>query len=174
MPKIKTQMKVDVKGPGFQQLLADIAGAEITVGVHGEEGAKMHSDTTMSVGELMAMHELGLGGQKERSWLRHFLDANQSRYHDAARASLQRILRGASRKKETEALGYMVTEEMRENITSGKISPPLAQATIDAKGHDIPLLESAEGVNAITFKLKLKRVAAIADKGVRAALRGRR
>lgn len=171
MPKVKTSMKVQDTGPGFQQLLADLAGCEITVGVHGEEGAKKHPDADMTVGEVMAMHELGLGGQKERSWLRKFLDANESRYADRARVAMQRILAGSSRKKESEKIGYDITDEMRDNIVQGKIEPPLSPTTVAAKGHSTPLLASAAGVNAITFRLKLRQVKSIASASARAAVR---
>lgn len=173
VPKFKTQMRVDVKGPGFQKLLADIAGAEITVGVHGEEGAKMHPDADLSVGEVMAMHELGLGGQKERSWLRKFLDANEQKYTAMAAEAMKQILAGGSRKKLTEHIGYVVTDEMRGNIVSGKIEPAIAASTAAAKGHSIPLLASAAGVNAITFRLRLRNIKGSGEAGTREALRRR-
>lgn len=172
---IRIKATITEKGPGFQQLLTDMAGGEITVGVHGEEGAKMHPDADMTVAEVMAMHELGLGKQRERSWLRKFLDGNQERYERMAADTMASIMAGrVTRKQGLERLGYLVTDEMRENIVTGKIEPALAPSTVAKKGHGIPLLASAAGVNAITFKLFLKNIKSIGDAKVRAALRGRK
>ncbi len=173
MPKLRTKMQVEDRGPGFQQLIADLAGAELTVGVHGEEGARQHPDAPeMTVAEVMAMHELGIGGQKERSWLRKFLDTNEQRYVDMAKRAMQDILRGASRKKATEHIGYVITDEMRGNIVDGKIQPALAPSTVEKKGHATPLLASAAGVNAITFRLKLRQIKSVSrEGGAREALR---
>ncbi len=169
---MKTKMVVQDRGPGFQQLVADLAGAELTIGVHTEEGAQMHPDADMTVGEVMALHELGLGGQKERSWLRKFLDHNEARYTSMAAEAFRQIVAGGSRKKLTERLGYVITDEMRGNIADGKITPALAASTIAAKGHSIPLLATAKGVNAITFKLKLRQIKSVAKEGgAREALR---
>lgn len=172
---IKVKTTITEKGPGFQKLVADMAGGELTVGVHGKEGAKKHPDADMTVGEVMAMHEMGLGRHQERSWLRKFLDTKQAHYEGLARSTMQQIMAGhVSRKVGLEKLGYTVTDDMRENIVTGKVTPGLAASTVEKKGHGIPLLASAAGVNAITFKLYLRQIKSIADASVRSALRGKK
>ncbi|MEY4507947.1 MAG: hypothetical protein RLZZ450_69 [Pseudomonadota bacterium] len=169
MLKVKT--KVKEKGPGFAKLISELAGGTITIGVQGEEATMQHPNTDLSVGELAAVHELGLG-VKERSWLRSWFDQNQARIQAETRAALAQVaVRRVSRKQALEELGYRWTDEIRENIQMGRITPPLAQATIDAKGHDIPLLESGVLMNSITFRLFLSQIKSVADPSLRAALR---
>lgn len=169
MLKLKT--KVTEKGPGFRQMFEDLAGGSITLGSQGPDAEKQHPDYNGTVGELMALHELGLG-VPERSWLRSWIDKNQGRVKADMAQAMQEIISGRkSRKAALEEMGYKWTEDMRANIVDGKIRPAIAASTAQAKGHNTPLLDTAEGVNSVTFKLFLKQVKSIADKSVREAVR---
>lgn len=169
MPRVKTT--VTEKGPGFAALIAELAGAAVTIGVQGKEAEQSHSNSDRTIGELAAIHELGLG-VPERSWLRRWFDVNQTRIQQETREALSRVAaRKVSRKKAMEELGYKWVEEIRDDIVSGKIRPALSQSTIDAKGHGIPLYESGDFVNAITFKLFLANVKGIKDASLREAAR---
>lgn len=162
---------VTEKGPGFSQLISELAGAALTIGVQGDEAKAPHSNSERTIGEVAAIHELGLG-VKERSWLRSWFDANQERIQLQTRDALAKVAaRKVSRKKAMEDLGYTWVKEIRDNIVSGKIRPALAQATIDLKGHSIPLLESTDMVNAITFRLFLAQIKSVNDPALRDALR---
>lgn len=168
---LKVKVKVQEKGPGFKKMFEDLAGGSITLGSQGPDAEKQHPDFDGTVGELMALHELGLG-VPERSWLRSWIDKNQRECQADMASAMQAILSGRkSRKQALEEIGYKWTNEMRGNIVDGKIQPAIAASTAKAKGHDTPLLDTAEGVNSITFKLFLKNVKGIADKGVREAVR---
>ncbi len=171
MARAGIKTTITEKGPGFSKLIAELAGAAITIGVQGEEAKMAHKNSDRTIGEVAAIHELGLG-VKERSWLRAWFDANQQRIQQQTRDALVKVAaRQVSRKKVMEQLGYDWVEEIRDNIVSGKIRPALAQATIDRKGHDIPLLESADMVNAITFRLFLAQIKSVGDAALRDALR---
>jgi hypothetical protein len=162
---------VTEKGPGFSQLIAELAGAAVTIGVQGDEAKEKHSNSERTKGEVAAIHELGLG-VPERSWLRSWFDANQNRIQQETRDALTKVAaRKVSRKKAMEDLGYSWVEQIRDNIVSGKITPALSASTVARKGHNTPLLESSDMVNAITFKLFLKSVKAIQDPSLRAAVR---
>jgi hypothetical protein len=169
MPRVKTT--VTEKGPGFAQLIAELAGAAVTIGVQGKEAEQQHENSELTVGEVAAIHELGLG-VPERSWLRKWFDVNQTRIQTETREALTRVAaRQVSRKKAMEELGYRWVQEIRDEIVSGRISPALSQSTIDRKGHSIPLYESGDLVNGITFKLFLANIKGIQDAGLRDAVR---
>jgi hypothetical protein len=168
---LKVKVKVTTSGPGFKQMFEDLAGGSILLGSQGDDADKQHSTFAGTVGELMVMHELGLG-VPERSWLRAWIDANQKSCEADMALAMQHILAGRkSRKKALEDIGYKWTQEMRENITSGKVRPAIAASTAAAKGHDIPLLDTTDGVNSISFRLFLRQIKGIADKSVREAVR---
>jgi len=168
---LNTKVKITEKGPGFRQMFEDLAGGSITLGSQGPDADKKHPDYNGTVGELMALHELGLG-VPERSWLRSWIDTNQARCKADMALAMQQIISGRkSRKQALEEMGYKWTEDMRANIVDGKIRPAITPATAARKGHNTPLLDTAEGVNSITFKLFLKQVKNIANKGVREAVR---
>lgn len=168
---IRVKGKVVEKGPGFEKLIAELAGGALFVGVQGDEAKMTHPNSDLSVGELAAVHELGLG-VPERSWLRAWFDENNERIQAQTREALGRVARReVSRKRALEELGYGWVDEIRENIASGRIKPALSEETKRRKGHDIPLLESGTMMNAITFRLFLKQIKGIADPALRAALR---
>ncbi len=170
----RVKVVVSEKGPGIGILVAELAGAEVRVGVQGEEAKAAHPNSEWTVGELAARHEMGLG-VKERSFLRAWFDRNQARIQQQTRDALAQVAaRKASRKKVMEQLGYEWVDEIRSDLASGKVRPALAPSTIKKKGHPIPLLESAELVNAITFRLFLAQVKSVADPALRDALRRRK
>lgn len=169
----KTNVKVSVteKGPGFSVLAAELLGAELRVGVQGDEARAAHPNSEWSVGELAARHEMGLG-VPERSFLRVWFDENEDRVTQQLREAFAQIAaRKTTRKKALAALGYQWTQEIREFVASGKVTPALAASTVRRKKSTIPLVETATMVNAITYKLFLAQLKSIKDPAIREMLR---
>ncbi len=170
---IRVRTKVTERGPGFSKLAANLGGAsEITLGVQGKQAAEAHPNSELSVGQVAAVHELGLGKVPERSWLRSWMDVNAKLMVLEAAKSTQDIISGAaSRKVASEKLAEHWVKALRQNIRDGKIKPALAASTKARKGHGIPLLESGAVMNGITGVVKLPALKSIRDAGMRAAVR---
>lgn len=172
--------KVEIKDvdKGFRKLAQSLGEmGSVTLGVQGKEALMQHPDSELSVGEVAAIHELGLSGghRTRRSWLVDWMNENEARMVSEAKAEFAEVMAG--RKTRNQALihlGYRWTDELRNNIWQGKIKPPLRESTIAAKGHSIPLLDSATLVNAITYRVFLPMFKSIRDPVQRKRARGGR
>jgi hypothetical protein len=170
--------KVEIKDTdkGFRRMVAEMGemGA-VVIGVQGKEAEEKHRSSELTVGQVAAIHELGLSGghRTQRSWLRSWMDGNQDRLVREARAELTEVLQGrTTRKKALIKLGLRWTEEVRDRIMRGEIRPALRESTIARKGHSTPLLETTDLVNAITYKVFLPALKSIRDTAQRVAARG--
>lgn len=161
MIRPKVTLKERTNPGAMRKFASDMGGlARITLGVQGAEAKEQHPESTYTVGELAAAHELGLGVQK-RSWLVSWMDANQDAMMRQARSALSGVLAGRKTyRAAAAALGQDWVAGLQKNILDGKVTPPLADSTIARKGHGIPLLRTRKLVGAITFSLKVPRVSA--------------
>lgn len=169
---LKVRTKVVDRDKGFKKLAGELGGAgTITLGVQGDEAEKQHQDSELTIGQVAAIHELGLG-VPERSWLRVWMDENAQRCRADLAAALQLVIQGSkSRRQALADVGYEWVKKLRENIRSGRIRPALAPSTVAAKGHGIPLLDSGDVMNSITYRLYLNQIKGIRDAGLREAVR---
>ena len=161
---IRVKTTVTDKDHGYKKLAAELGGAgTLTLGVQGKEATQKHPESDLTIGQVAAIHELGIG-VPERSWLRSWMDANEQRMKQETASAYAAFIAGrVSRKKALEGLGFKWVRELRENIELGRITPPLAASTIARKGHAIPLLATGSVKNAITFKLFLPQARNIKD-----------
>lgn len=175
---IRTSVTIKDVDKGFKRLAAELGEmGSVTLGVQGKEAEEMHPKAGISVGQLAATHELGLApGVPQRSWLRSWIDANESRMAAETRAKLQDVLAGrTTRKKALADLGYKWTAELRDNIWQGRITPALSALRIQRKGGETrPLLDTYTLMNAISYRVFLKQFKSIRDTVQRAAARGKR
>lgn len=157
---MKYKTKVTERGPGFKRLYQELGGlAVMSLGVQDQKALELYPNTSTTVGEVAAIHELGLGNNVQRSWLSSWMDANEVRLRKEARAALSGVMRGRiSRKRAFVQLGEKWEGELKQNIQDGNIEPPISPETAARKGHDIPLLETHKLKNAITYKLRLPRL----------------
>lgn len=166
---IKTKVKVTERtNPGkMRKMVEDLGGlGQIVLGVQGAQAAEAHPDSSLTVGELAAAHELGLGVPK-RSWLVAWMDGNQDRMMRQARGAMSAIMSGrTTRERAFAKLGAGWVKELQENITSGKVTPALSPLTIARKGHGIPLFKTGKLVQSISFTMRLPK---LSDKKARAA-----
>jgi hypothetical protein len=150
--------KVSEKGPGIGKLAETLGGlGHLTLGVQGELAMEPHPDSELMVGQVAAIHELGLApGVPKRSWLASWIDKNQERMVREAKLVYQDIIAGKmSRKRGFEKLGYQWAKELRENLAGGGVNPPLRPSTVKIKGHTIPLFNTHAIHNAITYRVFL-------------------
>ncbi len=150
--------KVRVKDRGAKRLLDAVAknfgGKALKVGTFGDAAAQRHEDSSLSVGDVMAAHEFGLG-VPERSWLRATLDAHaQALLGDVKQAALAVYQNRATPEQALGLLGLRIVGLIRERIASG-IAPALDGTYLKRKlrkfpGATTPLIASGQGRSAIT------------------------
>ncbi len=165
-------LKVKDRDRGYRKLIKDLAGVELTIGVQGEDAEKPHPSSELTVGELAAIHELGLG-VPERSWLRSWVDKNQALMEADLAIAWRRIAGGESRRKVMNEVGAKWVLDIQEGIISGEITPALAPSTIAQKGFDTPLVDTMTFVTSISHSLKLLAIKSIKSRAVREVLRSR-
>ena len=143
----------------------DMEYVRARVGVLGDRGGdRVHKDSDMTLADLAAVHELGSrdGRVPERSFLRstfHVRVADQLRQRiaDSVRAVLEF---GADVRKVIGALGAWGATEVKNTISQNAADsygefpyPPLADSTIAAKGSSVPLVDTGQMLNAITWQV---------------------
>jgi hypothetical protein len=167
----KTSVTIKDRDLGFKKLAATLGEmGSITLGVQGKEALEKHPESELTVGEIAAIHELGLGVPK-RSWLLSWMDANSARMLREAQTSLALVMKGViSRNKAMAALGFEWTKEIREVVSSGGVTPGLPQPRPD--GTTAPLYDTHTLHNSITYKVFLPAFKSIHDPAQRAAARG--
>lgn len=145
--------------------VAKAGAAEVRVGVIGSDAEQQHPDSGLTVAEIALIHEYGsdAAGVPARSFIGRTFD-KRSRLITSmiAQAASNVIHHQSSMVPELEKMGRRLAAEIRQTILSG-VSPELAQATIDKKGHDHPLIDSGVLVDAISYKVVLGHDKAIDD-----------
>ncbi len=163
-------LKIRDKDRGYRKLIRDLAGVELTIGVQGDEAQKPHPSSELTVGEIAAIHELGLG-VPERSWLRSWVDQNGPTMEADLAVAWQRIAGGESRRKVMDSVGDKWVRDIQERILAGEITPALAPSTVAEKGHSVPLVDTMTFITSITHSLKLLAIKSVKDRSVREVLR---
>lgn len=163
---------------GFKKLAASLGEmGQITIGVQGKEADARHDPEdpeSPTVGELAAMHELGLGGMRSRSFVRAWMDDNAERMVRETATQFKAVLaRTTTRNAALIKLGYAWTADMQKRMDDGRVTPPISAATAAKKGHTKPLIETYKLRNSVTYKVWLPQVKSIRDPSQRAAIRKR-
>lgn len=121
----------------------------VKVGVQGSDATKPHGPVT--VVDIAAIHEFGLGNNPERSWLRAWFDENQGEATAKLRSGMQNVIAGKiSIETLGRALGLWAQTSMQARIAAG-ISPGLAAETIARKESSTPLIDTGVFRSSITF-----------------------
>lgn len=144
---------------GLSALMARRIGElAATVGVHADEGAGTKEGEEITVAEVAAIHEYGLGVPK-RSWLRDFVDENEAKLRQMLTASYRQVMSG--KLTEEQALtrfGLAVEGMIKKRITKG-IEPELLEETKERKkkmtggAKDTPLILTSQFISSITHEV---------------------
>lgn len=123
----------------------------VSIGVLGAKADAMHKDSPgLTVAEIAEKHELGLG-VPERSFLRAYVDANETLIRRDLQAAYKQILRGKLSVPQAAALvGMKHAAGVQKYIADGKVKPELSPVTIRRKGSDVPLIDTGQLRSAIT------------------------
>lgn len=159
-------MKFKIKTSGtFKKKLKDIKKItqnklEVVVGIPGDKNKK-HANSAYTVAEIAALHEFGVGGQVERSFLRVPLSSNKKKYSKFAKGNISAVLAGnLAMDKYLGKLGALAQSDSVESFTNNdweQVSDArLAQKTVGGKTGDKPLIDTGQLRQSITHEVRNK------------------
>jgi hypothetical protein len=139
---------------GYKRLVAQSLKSNVpmgvTVGVHDSAG---DYENGVSIAEVAAIHEFGLNGV-QRSFLRAYIDANQSEIRALIRQQALLVMRGLSQRIALEQAGQKIAAGVRQYIQGGSVRPALDEQTILRKKSSTPLIDTGALVSAIDSEVK--------------------
>lgn len=142
-----------------------IADAHVRVGVLATQGGlEQHDDESgLTLIEIAAIHEFGApaAGIPERSFIRATALARARDIATVQRfVATKVVLQQMTPERALEILGAWLQTEIKKAITSGAgIPPPLAEATVAAKGSSRPLVDTGRLINSIQWQVYVTRAA---------------
>ena len=141
-----------------------LAGATVTVGVHGDNAAR--KDDTETNPEIGAKHEFGSGNIPERSFLRSTVDGGKP-IEEAEKVSAK-VARGQmSAAQAAERVGVKTVGLVKDTI-GARIPPPLSEQTIKRRletgahgggalslgSSTTPLVDTGQLVQSIQYRVE--------------------
>lgn len=137
----------------FRRALATAGASAVAVGIH--EDAGMHKDSGLSMAELAAIHEFGLGNVPERSFLRSWAsERGEELVIERAKMIESDLLKGQATQT-LNKLGLLAVGEIQQRMALGT-PPPNTDATIARKGSSVPLIDTGALRQSITYKVVAK------------------
>lgn len=154
---------VSYNDDGWRKLLAQVEGLDrwtVHVGILVSKGGEEvdpgeDGDGDLTLLELAAIHEFGLGLVPERSFIRRTFREKQGELRAICEKLCKAVItRNMPVPRAYALLGQWGAAAVKRTITEGEGVPPaLAQATIDRKGSDRPLVDTGRLINAITYEV---------------------
>lgn len=140
----------------MRKQLEAMRDSAITIGHQGASGRETHPNADASVAQVAAWMEFGTPGSDDRTYgvprrhipsrpfVRMTFAQHQPEFTVKMRDALSAIIgRRKTVEQAQDEIGELMLERLRETILAAKgWAAPLAQVTIDRKGHDDPLIES--------------------------------
>lgn len=132
----------------------DAAGKlEITVGIHGAEGDAPEGDGGRTVAEVAEAAEFGID-QPARPFVSAWADENGAAFVTRMRKESEAAVKARqSPATRLDALAQVAAGEIQARFP---VPPPNAQATIDRKGFDSPLIDKGQLRSSILGKVGKK------------------
>ena len=133
---------------GVLKRVSEMKRGTVRVGVMGDAG----DENGVSLAEIAAFHEFGTSTIPERSFLRSTFYGHAA---EGLRLMCEKLSKAIIEGKldEPRALGLLGTwavAEVKRTIRAS-IAPELAAATIAAKGSSLPLVDTGQLINSITY-----------------------
>lgn len=155
---MKNGIAIRTRDTGLSKFLKRLTSPEITVGVHSADGSEMQDDSDLTVAEIAAIHEFGLG-VPERSWLRDFVDENREKLSDMLATTAKLIAEGKyPADVAMNRFGLAVVGMVKKRIVAG-IDPPLTDETKREKERvtggpkDTPLIRFGQFISAVAHEI---------------------
>lgn len=133
------------------QAIENLSKQAVYVGVAGEVRSDREGNT-INMAELAAIHEFGTAKTPERSFLRTSLTENTEDYKKLLVQQIRgNIIDGAG--DPLNVVGAYAAGKAQEKIESGGLTP-LDPETIKRKGSSVPLIDTGQLVQSITWVVR--------------------
>lgn len=131
--------------------LNQLQAHEVEVGYFAGESTEPNGTDTASVA---AFQEFGTSrGIPSRPFLRQTLDTKAPEWGRTIAPEIIQVMLGGSANEVYQSLGHRAVDDVRETINAGNFTA-LSPATIRAKGHAKPLIDSSRMYEATNFKVR--------------------
>jgi hypothetical protein len=139
--------KIKDTDKGYKKLMKELAKKKsVTVGVHDAEGSKDHGGVTVL--DVATWNEFGTDKIPARSFIGAWFDENR----EVGKSKLLELLQKDS-KKAYELFGLWAVGQIQQRIANS-IPPPNAPSTVKAKGSSVPLINTGQLRQNVTFRVK--------------------
>lgn len=139
-------------------------GAHVKVGIFSD-GKPRGTDSDLTNAEIGAVHEFGApdAGIPARPWLKPAIAKNADAYQKFLGRVAQEALQGGSIEKGLAQIGAKAAADVKQYIATGQPPQDLAPATLarklaktrkGSKGTPKALIDTAQMLNSITFKVE--------------------
>lgn len=144
----------------LMKLASQVDFGKVTVGIHDADASKPEGeDSDVTVGEVAAVHEFGLGVPR-RSWLRDWVDGAQDEIRKTITATAAAIVMDPGRREQMlERLALWAKAQIQKRIIAG-IEPELTEETkarkakVGGKSKDTPLIFTGQFIGSIDGRVE--------------------
>lgn len=121
----------------------------------GYFGNVMHSGKRkIALGNLASIHEYGKGHVPKRAFVAPALAKNRLKYLKTGGKNITSVIRGRTTANQVwHLIGKEAVSDVQNYIIAGKFAP-LAESTAKRKGTRVPLIETGEMYDGISYKVK--------------------
>jgi phage gpG-like protein len=151
-------VKVTSKDRGWKRIMEvakEIAASKphVAVGLVGATGSAERAPGLDNAG-LGAIHEYGMSGMPQRSFIGATVDENKDAYvKQMVRTAGEDIVAGRGLDRSLKLAGLRVVGDIQQKIADG-IPPPNSPVTIARKGSSKPLVDSGQLRQSLSFEVR--------------------
>ena len=130
----------------------------ITVGVHSDSAEHTHgTGEGMTIGDIATFHEFGApqANVPQRSFVRGWNDERQAFIAETLRTQVQQVIAGKRPLEQAaERIALAFEGDCKARIVR-HIPPPLAPATVKAKGSSTPLIDRGQLIQSVRGRVQI-------------------
>ena len=144
---------------GAKKLVKNLGvSGSLDFGFIGAAAAAPHGNAEgLTVAQVAGKHEFGDPdeGVPRRSMIRDYVLENKAQIQQRFNVLMKGLFRGKTLEEILTQLGEEIIKGVEARVP--RIQPPLSEATVTAKGHDRMLYETGQMLEALDFRIEVKR-----------------
>jgi len=148
-------MSVTVKDKVWRDLVKRLKSKSyVKVGVLAAKGGNaQHLGDGITISELAAIHELGLGVPR-RSFIKDGIEKNERKLQPVVAKLAKKVIEGMPLDQALGILGVVGADTIKNYVKLGAhVPPPLSDKTVNAKGSTRPLVDKGPLINSVTYEV---------------------
>lgn len=150
------------EGKRFMEEIAQLARLEVAVGfqngtVHKKRGGgKGKPQQSITVAEVAAVNDLGIGRTPSRPFLRNSVDLHAKEIQNFGGGLAKILVKGGTAEEMLKALGVFQKGIVQKEILEGHYLPN-SPRTIKQKGSSKPLIDTGQMLQSVTFVVRERK-----------------